>query len=121
VTVIGPPVPLVIPVTTVIGPIASRVASRAYRLRRRVRPVPPALRGWRLASLLGGGLAGCVTIGGRQRVGPNWAELAQPLFSGKIGSIVRLLAVVPPPAHRYLHTPNTAKIARTPNSLQRAP
>lgn len=47
-----------------------------------------------------------------QGVGPDRAELTQPLLGRKVGEIVRLLAIVPPPAHCYLHT-DTAQIART--------
>jgi hypothetical protein len=41
-----------------------------------------------------------VTIGRRQGSRPHRTEFAQPLFGGEIGAIIRLLAIVPPPAHR---------------------
>ena len=45
-----------------------------------------------------------IAISGCQRIGAHWPELAQPLLGREIGAIVRLLAILPPPAHRYLHT-----------------
>jgi len=56
-----------------------------------------------------------VTIGRRQGCGPHRPEFAQPLFGGEIGAIIRLLAIVPPPAHRLPPHPRTAKFARTAN------
>jgi hypothetical protein len=63
---------------------------------------------------LGPRLAGWpgIPISGCQRIGAHWPELAQPLLGREIGAIVRLLAILPPPAHRYLHTASR-EIART--------
>jgi hypothetical protein len=41
-----------------------------------------------------------VSVGRRQGFGSHRPELAEPLFRGEVGAIVRLLAIVPPPAHR---------------------
>lgn len=54
-----------------------------------------------------------VAIRGRQGIGTHWAELAEPLLSGEIGAIIGLLAIIPPPAHRYLHTRLAREIACT--------
>jgi len=110
-TVVVPSLPPVTAAPAAIGPLVSRIARVVNGLCRHVRPVAPPASGRSLAGRLGDG----VTIGGGQRVGPDRAELAQPLFSRKIGAIVRLLAVVLPPAHRYLHT-DTATITRAVNS-----
>jgi hypothetical protein len=64
-----------------------------------------------------------VTIGGRQSFGPHRPELAQPLFGGKIGAIVRLLAIVPPPAHRLPphRVPRSSLASRTDPGAPQAP
>jgi len=55
--------------------------------------------------------SGGVWIRRSQRLWPHRPELAQPLLGWHIEAVVRLLAIVPPPAHCYLHT-TTAEIAR---------
>jgi hypothetical protein len=45
-----------------------------------------------------------VAIGGSEGIGPDRAELAEPLLSRDVGAVVGRLAIIPPPAHRYLHT-----------------
>lgn len=45
-----------------------------------------------------------VGVGRRQRVGSDWPEIAEPALGVGIRVLVRRLAIIPPPAHRYLHT-----------------
>jgi hypothetical protein len=71
----------------------ARAASSRWRLPGRV----PPLRG--LRALLPG-----VAIGRRQSIRAHGAELAEPLFGGEVRAVIGLLAIIPPPAHRYLHT-----------------
>ena len=62
-----------------------------------------------------------IAVCSSQRVRPDTltAELSQPLLSRDVGVIVRLLAIVPPPAHCHLHPPSReARKRRTDRSMR---
>ena len=55
-----------------------------------------------------------IPVGRGERIGPDRAELLQPVLGRKV---VRLLAIIAPPAHPYLHTDHV-QTASTPNATE---